>query len=56
MASYSKSGKRWRVAVAVQGVRDTKTFSTKAEAMVWGTRERNPIWRDPTSSCKKDAR
>ena len=29
LASYSKSGKLWRVAVAVQGLRDTKTLFTR---------------------------
>ena len=43
MASYSKSGKRWRVAVAVQGVRDTKTFSTKAEATAWAAERESEI-------------
>lgn len=43
MASYSKSGKRWRVAVAVQGVRDTKTFSTKEEATAWAAERESEI-------------
>lgn len=43
MASYSKSGKRWRVAVSVHGVRDTKTFSTKAEAVAWAAERESEI-------------
>ncbi|OEZ60476.1 site-specific integrase [Duganella sp. HH105] len=43
MASYSKSGKGWRASVAVRGTRDTKTFSTKAEAVAWAAARETEI-------------
>jgi integrase len=35
MASITKSGKNWRVQISIAGVRDSGTFSTKAEASAW---------------------
>ncbi|MYN29212.1 site-specific integrase [Duganella levis] len=35
MASFTRTPKGWRAAVAIRGTRDTKTFTTKAEAVAW---------------------
>lgn len=35
MASIQRSGRRWRVQVAIKGQRDSATFSTKQEAAQW---------------------
>lgn len=37
MASYVKRSGGWRAQVAIKGTRDSKTFSTKAEAVAWAT-------------------
>jgi len=42
MASFSKTGKGWRAQVKVLGVRDSRVFSTRREAVLWATlRERD---------------
>jgi integrase len=38
MASYRKRGGAWRAEVAKAGIRDSKTFDTKAEAVEWATK------------------
>ncbi|MDK6075570.1 tyrosine-type recombinase/integrase [Massilia varians] len=43
MASYAKRANGWRVQVAIQGVRESKVFSTKAEAVAWATRRETEI-------------
>lgn len=43
MANYSKVKTGWRAQVAVQGVRESKTFSTKAEATAWATARETEI-------------
>lgn len=37
MASYRKRGASWRAEVAKAGIRDSRTFDTKAEAVAWAT-------------------
>lgn len=37
MASYAKRTRGWRAQVAIQGVRESKVLSTKAEAVAWAT-------------------
>lgn len=37
MASYQKRSGGWRAQVAIKGQRETKTFTTKAEAVSWAT-------------------
>jgi len=37
VANYSKVKTGWRAQIAVQGVRESKTMSTKAEAVAWAT-------------------
>jgi len=42
MASFSKTGKGWRTQVKVLGVRDSRVFSTRREAVLWAAlRERD---------------
>lgn len=43
MANYSKVKTGWRAQVAIQGVRESKTFSTKAEASAWATARETEI-------------
>ncbi|TCG08823.1 integrase [Paraburkholderia steynii] len=38
MASYRKRGATWRVEVAKAGIRESRTFDTKAEAVTWATK------------------
>ncbi|MBB3259963.1 integrase [Paraburkholderia bannensis] len=38
MAAYRKRGGTWRAEVAKGGIRESKTFDTKAEAVAWATR------------------
>lgn len=35
MASFKKDGNVWRVQVCIKGVRDSGTFTTKAQAQAW---------------------
>lgn len=37
MASYAKRTNGWRAQVAIQGVRESRVLSTKAEAIAWAT-------------------
>lgn len=43
MATYRKRSGGWRVEVAKKGVRDSGTFSTKAEAVAWATQREAEI-------------
>ncbi|OFA00166.1 site-specific integrase [Duganella sp. HH101] len=43
MASIKKSGSGWRAQVALAGVRHSKTFSTKAEAVAWAASRETQI-------------
>ncbi|WP_036170329.1 site-specific integrase [Massilia sp. 9096] len=37
MASFAKRTNGWRVQIAIQGIRESKVFSTKAEAVAWAS-------------------
>jgi integrase len=37
VASYAKRSNGWRAQIAIQGVRESKVLSTKAEAVAWAT-------------------
>jgi integrase len=37
VASYAKRTNGWRAQIAIQGIRESKVFSTKAEAVAWST-------------------
>lgn len=39
MATFEKRGNKWRVAVCVDRVRDSKTFDTKREAIAWANEQ-----------------
>jgi integrase len=43
VANYSKVKTGWRAQIAVQGVRESKTYSTKAEAVAWATARETEI-------------
>lgn len=43
MASFGKVAKGWRVQVAIKGVRESKVFSTKAEAAAWAAKRETEI-------------
>lgn len=43
MASFSKRSPGWRAQIAIKGVRESKTFSTKAEATSWAAARETEI-------------
>jgi integrase len=43
MASFKKVGTVWRVQLALKGVRQSKSFSTKAEAVAWASARESEI-------------
>lgn len=43
MASLSKRSGGWRVQIAIKGIRDSATFSTKAEAQAWASERETEI-------------
>lgn len=43
MASYAKRSNGWRAQIAIQGVRESKVLSTKAEAIAWATTRETEI-------------
>lgn len=43
MASFRKRDKGWRAEIAIQGKRESKTFSTKAEAVAWAAERETAI-------------
>lgn len=43
MASYAKRTNGWRVQIAIQGVRESKVLSTKAEAIAWASARETEI-------------
>lgn len=49
MATFEKRKNGWRVQIAIKGVRDSKVFSTKAEAQAWAS-ERETIIRQSIST------
>jgi integrase len=46
MASFKKVGGSWRVQVAIKGVRESGSFSTKAEAVSWAGEREAQIRKD----------
>jgi integrase len=53
MATFSKAAKGWRVQVAVSGVRESKTFSTKAEATSWAAKRETEIRADAGTGIER---
>lgn len=43
MATVRKRGDKWRVEIYRDGIRKSKTCSTKAEAVLWGAEEEKKI-------------
>ena len=43
MATVRKRGEKWRVEIYRDGIRKSKTCSTKAEAILWGAEEEKKI-------------
>jgi len=54
MASYLKRSGGWRAQVAIKGIRDTKTFSTKAEAIAWATERETALRKQSTTGIVSD--
>ena len=38
MATYKKKANGWQAQVAKQGIRQARTFDTKAQAVAWATK------------------
>lgn len=53
MASFAKRAKGWRVQVAIGGVRESKTFSTKAEAASWAAARETEIRLEATTGVQR---
>jgi integrase len=53
MASISKEKTGWRVQVAVQGIRESRTFSTKAEANSWAAQRETEIRTEKTTGVQR---
>ena len=49
MASYRKRAGGWRAELAVMGTRESKTFSTKAEATAWAAQRESELRRSDAS-------
>jgi len=54
MASFKKSGKGWQVQIAIKGVRESRTFSTKAEAISWAGLRETEIRHEASTGISKD--
>lgn len=46
MATYRKRSSGWRAEIVIKGVRESKTFATKAEAISWASARETEIRRD----------
>lgn len=53
MASISKEKGGWRVQIAVLGVRESRTFSTKAEATTWAAQRETEIRVDKAAGVQR---
>ena len=49
MASFRKRAGGWRAEIAILGTRESKTFSTKAEATAWASERKTEIRRGADS-------
>jgi hypothetical protein len=49
MATIKKNGSGWRAQIAIQGTRESKTFSTKAEATRWAAERETEIRKQATT-------
>src|SRR5689334_22775714 len=53
VASFSKEKTGWRVQVAVQGVRESRTFSTKGEATTWAAQRETEIRTEKATGVQR---
>jgi len=53
MASIAKRDGSWRVQIATLGVRYSKTFSTKAEALAWAAKRETEIRQGEATGIQK---
>jgi hypothetical protein len=53
MASISKGKTGWRVQIAIQGVRESRIFSTKGEAASWAAQRETEIRSEKTTGVQR---
>lgn len=53
MASISKEKSGWRVQIAVQGIRESRTFSTKGEASSWAAQRETDIRTEKATGVQR---
>lgn len=53
MASFSKEKTGWRVQVAVLGIRESRTFSTKGEATAWAAQRETDIRTETATGVQR---
>jgi len=53
MASFAKRANGWRVQVAIQGVRESRVFSTKTEAAAWAAQRETEIRNDNAAGIQR---
>ena len=53
MASIAKLSKGWRAQLAIKGTRESKVFSTKAEAVSWASKRETEIREGDTTGVQK---
>lgn len=53
MASFSKEKAGWRVQIAVQGMRESRTFATKAEASTWAAQRETEIRTEKATGVQR---
>lgn len=53
MASIAKVSTGWRVQIAVQGVRESRTFSTKSEASAWAVHRESEVRTEKATGVQR---
>jgi integrase len=53
MATFVKRAGSWRVQISIKGVRESATFSTKAEATAWAAKRETEIREDKASGVQR---
>lgn len=53
MASIAKVAAGWRVQIAIQGVRESRTLATKAEASAWAAQRETEIRKEKTTGVQR---
>jgi hypothetical protein len=49
MSSIARLSKGWRAQIAIKGMRESKVFSTKAEAVSWSSKRETEIREGDTT-------